>query len=85
MAKPRGGLSKWFNENWVDISKKDKDGKHPPCGRGESKKRAYPKCVPASKAARMSAKEKKSATRRKREKGLPKGGKPKNVSTKPKR
>ena len=26
------GLGKWFDEKWVDISRKDKSGKHPPCG-----------------------------------------------------
>ena len=33
MAKPKGGLTTWFKENWVDISRKTKSGKHPPCGR----------------------------------------------------
>ena len=33
MAKPKGGLTTWFKENWVDISRKKKNGKHPPCGR----------------------------------------------------
>lgn len=23
-------LDRWFKEKWVDISKKDKNGKHPP-------------------------------------------------------
>ena len=26
-------LKRWFDEKWVDVSRKDKDGKHPPCGR----------------------------------------------------
>ena len=42
MAK--GGLTKWFNENWVDV----KTGK--PCGRKSAKKgeskRPYPSCQP---------------------------------------
>ena len=28
-----GGLTKWFKEDWRDISTKDKSGKHPKCGR----------------------------------------------------
>ena len=58
-------LKKWFSDKWVNIGKKDKDGKHPPCGTS-GKKRGYAKCVPASKARSMSKKEKESATRRKR-------------------
>ena len=58
-------LKKWFDDKWVNIGKKDKSGKHPPCGTS-GKKRGYAKCVPASKARSMSKKEKESATRRKR-------------------
>ena len=58
-------LRKWFQDKWVNIGKKDKSGKHPPCGTS-GKTRGYAKCVPASKAASMSKKEKESATRRKR-------------------
>lgn len=57
-------LRKWFKQKWVNIGKKD-GGKHPPCGTS-GEKRGYAKCVPASKAASMSKKEKESATRRKR-------------------
>ncbi len=88
-------LKKWFSDKWVNIGKKDKSGKHPPCGTS-GKKRGYAKCVPASKARSMSKKEKESATRRKRaaqnKKGrggtssLKGGGKkPIRVSTKPKK
>ena len=88
-------LRKWFSDKWVNIGKKDKSGKHPPCGTS-GKKRGYAKCVPASKARGMSKKEKESATRRKRaaqnKKGrggtssLSGGGKkPIRVSTKPKK
>ena len=88
-------LRKWFNQRWVNIGKKKKGGGHPACGTS-GKKRGYAKCVPASKAARMSDKEKASATRRKRaaqnKKGrggtssLKGGGKkPIYVSTKPKK
>lgn len=87
-------LRKWFNQKWVDISREDEDGKHPTCGGSAGSKarkggsRAYPKCVPASKAAKMSDKEKKSATRRKRSKYDGEGKPPKKaqmVSTKPKK
>ena len=88
-------LRKWFQDKWVNIGKKDKDGKHPPCGTS-GKKRGYAKCVPASKARSMSKKEKESATRRKRAaqnkagrggtSSLKGGGKkPIRVSTKPKK
>ena len=49
--KPSGGLSGWFREKWVDISRKKKSGGHPPCGASAGSKtrkggkRAYPKCV----------------------------------------
>jgi hypothetical protein len=87
-------LRKWVKQKWVDISRKKKGGGHPACGASAKKKsrkggkRAYPKCVPASKAASMSKKDKESAVRRKRAvyKNKSKGGKPpkkaKNVSTK---
>ena len=57
-------LKNWFKKKWVNIGKKV-GGKHPPCGTS-GKKKGYAKCVPASKAASMSKKEKESATRRKR-------------------
>lgn len=82
MAKPSGGLTKWFKEGWVDISRRKKGGGFMPCGRksARSSKRAYPKCVPASKARRMTPAQIKSAVRRKRAAGNP-GGKPRNVAT----
>jgi len=80
MAKPRGGLTKWFKENWVDISRPKKGGGFEKCGRTKSGKKKYPKCVPAAKAARMTPSQIKSAVRRKRAAGNP-GGKPTNVKT----
>ena len=83
MAKYKGGLTKWFKEGWVDISRPRKGGGYKPCGRKAAKgkgKGGYPKCVPASKAARMTKKQKTSAVRRKRAAGNP-GGKPRNVAT----
>lgn len=82
--KPQGGLTKWFKERWVDISRPKKGGGYEACGRKTSKKGKYPKCVPASKAARMTTAQKKSAIRRKRAAGNP-GGKPTRVSTYTKR
>ena len=85
--KPSGGLTGWFREKWVDISRKKKSGGHPPCGDSAGSKarkggkRAYPKCVPASKAASMSSKQKRSAVTRKRKKGSTARGKAKMVST----
>ena len=58
-------LRNWFKAKWVNIGKKDKDGKHPPCGTSGDK-RAYAKCVPQATANKMTDKEKESATRRKR-------------------
>jgi hypothetical protein len=81
------GLKKWFKEKWVDISRKTKSGGHPPCGASAGKKergsgkRKYPKCVPAAKAAGMSAKQKRSAIIRKRKHGSTSRGKAKFVST----
>jgi hypothetical protein len=59
MAK--GGLKKWFAEEWVDV----KTGKK--CGRSgkEKKKRPYPSCRPKAVAAKMTAAEKKSSAKRK--------------------
>ena len=51
-----------------------------PCGRKKSSSKKYPKCVPASKAARMTAAQRKSAISRKRKAGNP-GGKPTMVKT----
>ena len=58
-------LRNWFKSKWVNIGKKDDDGKHPPCGTSGDK-RGYAKCVPQATASKMSDKEKESATRRKR-------------------
>lgn len=83
-----GGLTKWFREKWVDISRKTKSGTHPPCGASAGKKergsgkRKYPKCLPVARAAKLSAKEKRSAVIRKRKYGSTSKGKAKFVSTK---
>jgi hypothetical protein len=53
MAKPQGGLTKWFKEDWRDV----KTGKK--CGRSGKEKgsRPYPACRPAKVAGRISKKE----------------------------
>lgn len=53
-SKPKGGLKKWFKEDWIDL----KTGKK--CGRSgkEKKKRPYPSCRPRAVAAKMTAAEK---------------------------
>ena len=80
MAKSTGGLTKWFKENWVDISAPKKKGKFQKCGRPKKSNRGYPKCVPASKAKSMTAAQRKSASQRKRAAGN-KGPKPTYVRT----
>jgi len=48
----RGGLGKWFSEDWRDV----KTGKK--CGRsGKNDKRGYPACRPAKVAKRITKKE----------------------------
>ena len=78
-----GGLTKWFKEGWVDISRPRKGGGYAPCGRKSARKskRGYPKCVPASKARRMTKAQIRSAVRRKRAKPQGVRGKPTNVKT----
>tara|TARA_R100001440_G_scaffold50_4_gene100 strand:- start:342 stop:599 length:258 start_codon:yes stop_codon:yes gene_type:complete len=69
MAKPKGGLTKWFKkEKWVDIASPKKKGKYQPCGRKSAKnsKRGYPKCVPLATAKKMTKAQIKSAVTRKR-------------------
>jgi len=80
----KGGLKEWFRQNWVDIGSKRKDGSYAKCGRSKlaaDRKRKYPKCVPAAKAARMTESQRRSAVARKRSKAQGVGGKPTNVKT----
>ena len=79
----RGGLGKWFNQNWVDIGRPKKGGGYHKCGRRKAKtgRKGYPKCVPAAKAARMSEGQRRSAVKRKRSRAQGVGGKPTNVKT----
>ena len=78
------GLKKWFDQKWVDIGSRKKDGSFAKCGRSKQKadaKRKYPKCVPLAKATRMTKGERASAVRRKRAVAQGVGGKPTNVKT----
>ena len=74
----KGGLGKWFGEEWVDISRKGADGKHPSCGRSEAdtSSAGYPKCLPKAQATGMSREKKRLADRRKRSQPQGVGGKP---------
>ena len=84
MAKPKGGLTEWFKQDWVDIGAPKKGGGFAKCGRTKLKadqKRKYPKCVPAAKAAGMSKSQIESAVKRKRAKKQGVGCKPTNVKT----
>ena len=82
----RKNLNRWFKEKWVDVSRKDKDGKHPPCGRSKAKtsSKGYPKCRPSVKVSSKTPKtsgsmtegQKRAATKRKRSKKQGVGGKP---------
>jgi len=84
VAKPKGGLTKWFKDDWVDIGSPKKGGGFAKCGRSKQKadaKRKYPKCVPAAKAASMSKSQRRSAVTRKRSVKQGVGGKPTNVKT----
>ena len=53
VAKSKGGLARWFKEEWVDI----KTGK--PCGRKKGEDRSYPACRPKK---RVSSKTPKTAS-----------------------
>ena len=77
------GLKTWFDQKWVDIGSKKKDGSFSKCGRSKQKadaKRKYPKCAPLAKATRMSDSQRASAVSRKRAAGNT-GPKPTNVAT----
>jgi len=66
------GLTKWFGEEWVDLSRPihDDDGNlvgYEPCGRKSSDDPAdYPKCRPLAEAMQMTPEEVADAIRRKR-------------------
>ena len=77
------GLKTWFDQKWVDIGSKRKDGSFAKCGRSKQKKdakRKYPKCVPLAKARSMTEGQRRSAVARKRA-AANVGPKPTNVKT----
>ena len=80
-------LKTWFGKgskgDWVDIGAPKVDGRFQACGRksASDSKRAYPKCVPRSKANSMSKNQIASAVKRKRSKKQGVGGKPTNGRT----
>ena len=85
--KPKG--SKQPKGPWVNICRKV-DGKHPPCGRSNTDKGAYPKCRSAGVAGKMSDSQKRSACQQKRraekkDTQSGKGQKPVMTSYKPKK
>jgi hypothetical protein len=65
------GLTKWFGEEWVDLSRPVYDAAggltgYEPCGRAASNPAAYPKCRPLAQAMAMTPEEVRSAIQRKR-------------------
>lgn len=73
----RGGLTKWFAEKWVDLSRPiyDEDGAlvgFEPCGRHKAHEgpqggaKHYPKCRPLREAMRMTERQRQDAIKRKR-------------------
>jgi hypothetical protein len=86
MPGPKGvGLTKWFDQKWVNIGAPKKKGKWQPCGTSGAGGSGYAKCVPVAKANSMSSSQRKSAVQRKRAQGTAKKGvkgqAPKNIST----
>ena len=63
-------LKRWFKEKWVDISRKDKSGKHPECGRSDADKGAYPKCRPSKKISKETPTTSKSLSKRDKKKAV---------------
>lgn len=69
---PAQGITKWFREQWVDLSRPIYDDAgalvgYEPCGRRNARQDDYPKCRPLAEALRMTPREVASAVRRKRE------------------
>lgn len=86
--KPKG--SSQPKGPWVNICSKNKDGKHPPCGRPDANPKGYPKCRAVGVAGKMSDSQKKSACQQKRtaekkDTQTGKGQKPVMTSYKPKK
>jgi hypothetical protein len=62
--KPKG--SNQPKGPWVNICRKKEGGGHPPCGRSDTDKGAYPKCRAAGVASKMTDSQKRSACQQKR-------------------
>jgi hypothetical protein len=79
----RQGLAKWFDEQWVDLSRPLGPKKWAACGRPRAGRRAYPKCVPLARARAMTPAQIRSAIRRKRtvERRPRRGGRARFVAT----
>ena len=75
MPKTKGGLTKWFKEEWIDV----RTGK--PCGRRKGEKRGVPYCRPKKRvssatpktASEMSSSEKRKKIAEKKRLGQPAG------------
>jgi hypothetical protein len=86
--KPKG--SKQPKGPWVNICRRDENGKHPPCGRPDTSKGGYPKCRAAGVSGKMSDSQKRAACSQKRKAEKKdtqsgKGQKPVMTSYKPKK
>ena len=46
VTKNSSGLTRWFDEKWVNVCKKKKDGSYATCGRNKSSLKNYPYCRP---------------------------------------
>jgi len=42
-------LNRWFNERWVNVCEKNKEGEYVPCGRKKFDSEDYPYCRPMNK------------------------------------
>ena len=68
--KKKSDLKRWFKERWVDISRKDDSGKHPPCGRSDSDEGAYPKCRPSEKVTEETPRTSKTLSKKEKRKAV---------------
>ena len=66
----KSDLKRWFKERWVDISRKDKSGDHPPCGREDADEGAYPKCRPSEKITNETPRTSRSLSKRDKKKAV---------------
>lgn len=59
------GLKRWFKEDWVDISSKNRVS----CGRSSGSKRGYPVCRPSRRVSSKTPKTVRELTRSEKKKG----------------